>query len=132
MDKKKRGGGVMGAAAVAGVALLLAGGAGFGNGAGIGAGESVPAISDQVVEQTEETTVKEEAEKTETAVVIEVKQDEYIVDGKAMNLEEIDAMIKQTDMYKASFVLVDNYASAKAWDEVMELMVNHGISVVEE
>ncbi len=128
MEKKKRGG-AMGAVAVAGVALLLAGGVGFGNGGGLGLGESVPAVSDQAIE---ETTVKEEKEQTETAVVIEVKQDEYFVDGKPMKLGEIDALIHQVDMYKASFTLVDNYASAKAWDEVMALLVDHGISVVEK
>ena len=72
----------------------------------------------------------EEAEAV--SVTIEVKQDEYIVDGKPMNINEIDGLIHQVDMYKASFVLVDNYASAKAWDEIMSLMVSHGISVVEQ
>lgn len=131
MEKKKRGG-VIGTVAVAGAALLLAGGFGFGNGAGFGAGEALPAVSDQVVEQAEESAVKAETEQGETAVVIEVKQDEYIVDGKTVSLGEIDALIHQVDMYKASFALVDNYASAKAWDEVMELLVSHGISVVEQ
>lgn len=128
MEKKKRGG-VVGTVAVAGAVLLLAGGFGFGNGAGFGGGEALPAVSDQVVE---ESAVKDEAQQAETVVVIEVKQDEYIVDGKTVNLGEIDALIHQVDMYKASFALVDNYASAKAWDEVMELLVSHGISVVEQ
>lgn len=129
MEKKKRGG-IMGTVAVAGAALLLAGGFGFGNGAGFGAGGALPAVSDQVVEQAEDASVKDEAQ--QTAVVIEVKQDEYIVDGQAVNLDQIDALIHQVDMYKATFALVDNYASAKAWDEVMELLVSHGISVVEQ
>lgn len=130
MEKKKRGG-VMGTAAVAGVALLLAGGLGFGNG-GFGLGNALPAVSDQVVEQAEDAVEKEEIQQTEAAVVIEVKQDEYIIDGKTVGLDEIDALIHQPDMYKAAFTLVDNYASAKAWDEVMALLVNHGISVVEK
>jgi len=131
MEKKKRGG-IVGAVAVAGAALLLAGGGGFGNGAGFGLGETVPAVSDQVVEQAEETVEKEEAQQTEAVTVIEVKQDEYIIDGKTVGLDEIDALIHQVDMYNASFTLVDNYASAKAWDDVMALLVNHGISVVEK
>lgn len=129
MEKKKRGG-IMGTVAVAGAALLLAGGFGFGNGAGFGSGVALPAVSDQVVEQAEDASVKDEAQ--QTAVVIEVKQDEYIVDGQTVNLDQIDALIHQVDMYKATFALVDNYASAKAWDEVMELLVSHGISVVEQ
>jgi len=128
MEKKKRGGAV-GTVAIAGVALLLAGGFGFGNGGGLGLGEALPAVSDQVIEQTEDAVEKEE---TPQAVVIEVKQDEYIVDGKTMSLGEIDSLIHQVDMYNASFTLVDNYASAKAWDEIMELLVDHGISVVEQ
>ena len=127
MEKKKRGGKV-GLVAAAGAVLLLAGG--LNGGLGFGGGEALPAVSDQVVEQTEDAAVKEEAEAV--SVTIEVKQDEYIVDGKPMNINEIDGLIHQVDMYKASFVLVDNYASAKAWDEIMSLMVSHGISVVEQ
>ena len=128
MEKKKRRGAV-GTVAVAGVALLLAGGFGFGGGAGLGQGETLPAVSDQVIEQTEAEAVKEEAA---SAVTIEVKQDEYIVDGKPMTLDEIDSLIHQVDMYKAEFILVDNYASAKAWDDITGLMVSHGISVIEQ
>lgn len=126
MEKKKRGGKV-GLVAAAGAVLLLAGG--FGGGIGLGGGNSVPAVSDQVIEQAEDAAVNEEAA---VSVTIEVKQDEYIVDGTPMKLGEIDSMIHQVDMYKASYVLVDNYASAKAWDDIMSLMVNHGISVVEQ
>ena len=127
MEKKKRGGKV-GLAAAAGAVLLLAGG--FGGGIGFGGGNSVPAASTQVVEQTQEDAVKEET--VQESVTIEVRQDEYVVDGKTMSLNEIDSLIHQVDMYNASFVLVDNYASAKAWDEIMSLMVDHGISVVEQ
>ncbi len=126
MEKKKRGGSV-GLVAAAGVALLLAGG--FGGGAGLGAGEALPAASDQVIEQSEEA-VKEEA--TVSTVTIEVKEDEYIVDGTIMKLDEIESMIHQADMYQAAFVLVDNYASAKAWDDVVGLLSEHGISVVQQ
>ena len=98
-------------------------------GLGIGGGEVLPASGNQVIEQAEDAAAKQE----ETATVtIEVKQDEYIVDGTPMKLGEIDGLIHQVDMYKASFVLVDNYASAKAWDDLMSLMVSHGISVVEQ
>ena len=127
MEKKKRGGKV-GLVAAAGAVLLLAGG--MGGGLGFGGGDALPAVSDQVIEQTEDAAVKEE--ETVASVTIEVKQDEYIVDGTPMKLGEIDSLIHQGDMYKASFVLVDNYASAKAWDDIMSLMVSHGISVVEQ
>lgn len=126
MEKKKRGGKV-GLVAAAGAVLLLAGG--VRGGLGIGGGEVLPASGNQVIEQAEDAAAKQE----ETATVtIEVKQDEYIVDGTPMKLGEIDGLIHQVDMYKASFVLVDNYASAKAWDDLMSLMVSHGISVVEQ
>lgn len=126
MEKKKKGG-KAGLVAAAGAVLLLAGG--VRGGLGIGGGEVLPASGNQVIEQAEDAAAKQE----ETATVtIEVKQDEYIVDGKPMKLGEIDSLIHQVDMYKASFVLVDNYASAKAWDDLMSLMVSHGISVVEQ
>ena len=127
MEKKKRGGKV-GLVAAAGAVLLLAGG--MGGGLGFGGGDALPAVSDQVIEQTEDAAVKEED--AVASVTIEVKQDEYIVDGTPMKLDEIDSLIHQVDMYKASFVLVDNYASAKAWDDIMSLMASHGISVVEQ
>ena len=126
MEKKKKGG-KAGLVAAAGAVLLLAGG--VRGGLGIGGGEVLPASGNQVIEQAEDAAAKQE----ETATVtIEVKQDEYIVDGKPMKLGEIDSLIHQVDMYKASFVVVDNYASAKAWDDLMSLMVSHGISVVEQ
>lgn len=126
MEKKKKGG-KAGLVAAAGAVLLLAGG--VRGGLGIGGGEVLPASGNQVIEQAEDAAAKQE----ETATVtIEVKQDEYIVDGTPMKLGEIDGLIHQVDMYKASFVLVDNYASAKAWDDLMSLMVSHGISVVEQ
>ena len=127
MEKKKRGG-KAGLVAAAGAVLLLAGG--MGGGLGFGGGDALPAVSDQVIEQTEDAAVKEEAE--EVAVTIEVKQDEYIVDGTPMKLDEIESMIHQADMYQAAFVLVDNYASAKAWDDVVGLLSEHGISVVQQ
>ncbi len=127
MEKKKRGG-TVGLVAAAGAVLLLAGGVG-GGGLGFGAGDALPAASDQVIEQSGDA-VKEEA--AASTVTIEVKEDEYIVDGTPMKLSEIDGLIHQVDMYQASFVLVDNYASAKAWDEVVGLLSSHGISVVEQ
>ena len=131
--QKKRGIGLPAAIAAA-VLLMLGGGIGLGKGAGMGTGEEASAPAETVVEQPEEQQEPVEEHKTEvvTNVTITVKQDQYLMNEKETTLEEIKAYIEGCDKENTSFVLVDHYASAKAWDQLKQLMTEYEISAVEQ
>lgn len=114
-------------------------GLGNGNGKGDGNGNSNSnAVSDeQDISENEETETQNEVSEGTSAdngitVVIEVKQSQYLIDGKEMALSEIESMIQSYDMENTSFIIEDNYASAKAWDEIKQLFLSYEISVVEQ
>ena len=135
--EKKKGkvvGGVGAVAVVAVLALLFGKGFGLGGGTGTGDGEK------QSVNSEAENTVDEEKDVVEdkkdaadaVTVTIEVKQGQYLIDGAEKTLAEIEALLTGENAANTSFVLEDNYASTKAWDEIKALFTEHEIDAVEQ
>lgn len=114
--------------------LFFGKGFGLGNGKGDGDGNGSAVSNEQDVNESE--TQNEVNEGTgadnETTVVIEVKQSQYLIDGKEMTLSDIKSLIQGYDPENTSFVIEDNYAAAKAWDEIKELFLSYEVSVVEQ
>lgn len=140
-DKKKgKGGKVAGgvgiAAVIAALALFGGKGAGLGLGGGLGLGKGNDTqVSSEANNQKEEEKepVEEKKEETNAAKVsIEVKQGQYLIDGAEKSLEEIEALLTAENAGNNSYVLVDNYAATKAWDEIKALFTKYNIAVTEE
>lgn len=141
-EGKKRGGKVVAGSATAVVLAVLAmfGGKAFGLGGGSGTGEDgnrnmVNKQSSVSKEQESDTTVNDEATTAMvegTAIVIEVVKNKYLIDGEEKNLSEVELVIRRADSEKTTFILEDNYASAKAWDDVREIFINLELSVIEQ
>ena len=142
-DKKKgkKGkvvGGVGVVAVIAALALLGGKGLGLGGGGGLGLGNDASVNSDAENKQDEvkdpvENVQDELPEEKETATVsIEVKQGQYLIDGAEKSLADIEALLTVEDAAETSFVLVDNYAATKAWDDVKALFTKYEIDVVEQ
>lgn len=139
--KGKKGKVVGGVGAVAVLALLaFFGGKGLGLGGGGGLGLNKDANvnadaenkQDEVKEPVEDVQEELPEEKETVTVSIEVKQGQYLIDGAEKSLEDIEALLTAENAADTSFVLVDNYAAAKAWDDVKALFTEHEIDVVEQ
>lgn len=142
-DKKKgkKGkvvGGVGAVAVIAALALFGGKGLGLGNGGGLGLGSDTKVNSD-AQNQTDEEKDPVEEKKDETQEVkdavkvsIEVREGQYLIDGAEKSLADIEALLTAEDVANTSFVLVNNYAAAKAWDEVKALFTEYDIAVTEE
>lgn len=111
-------------------------GKGFGLGKGTGDGEGNEISAGQVVSEEEPVVQnKMEEEKDETdniTVLIEVKQGQYLLDGEECTLSDIEAILMSDEVENTLFILEDNYASAKAWDEIKGLFTRYEISVIEQ
>ncbi len=137
--KGKVAGGVGIAAVIAALALFGGKGLGLGGGGlGLGVGNDTKVNSD-AQNQTDEEKEPVEEKKDETQeekdagkVSIEVKEGQYLIDGAEKSLEDIEALLTAEDAANTSFVLVNNYAAAKAWDEVKALFTKYGVAVTEE
>lgn len=135
--EKKKGkvvGGVGAVAVVAIVALLAGKGFGLGGGTGTGEGEkqNVNAETENTVDEEKDVVEDKKDETIETTVTIEVKQGQYLIDGEEKTLAEIEALLTGENAANTSFVLEDNYASTKAWDEIKALFTEHEIDAVEQ
>ena len=139
--KSKKGkvvGGVGVVAILAALALLGGKGLGLGGGGGLGLGKDANVNSDaenQQEEQKEPVENKQEElpeEKETTEVSIEVKQGQYLIDGVEKSLADIEALLTAENGAENSYVLVNNFAAAKAWDEVKALFTEYEIDVVEQ
>ena len=138
--KGKVAGGVGIAAVIAALALFGGKGLGLGNGGGLGLGVGNDTkVNSDAQNQTDEETDPVEEKKDETQeekgtekVSIEVKQGQYLIDGTEKSLADIEALLTAEDAADTSFVLVDNYAASKAWDEVKALFTKYDIAVTEE
>lgn len=135
--EKKKGkvvGGVGAVAVVAVLALLFGKGFGLGGGTGTGDGEKQSVNSEAENTVDEEKDVVEDKKDTADAVTvtIEVKQGQYLIDGAEKTLAEIEALLTGENAANTSFVLEDNYASTKAWDEIKALFTEHEIDAVEQ
>lgn len=142
-DKKKgKKGKVVGGVGVVAILALLAffGGKGLGLGGGGGLGlnkdSNVNADAenkqDEVKEPVEDVQEELPEEKETVTVSIEVKQGQYLIDGAEKSLADIEALLTAENAADTSFVLVDNYAATKAWDEAKALFTKYEIDVVEQ
>ena len=138
--KGKVAGGVGIAAVIAALALFGGKGLGLGNGGGLGLGVGNDTkVNSDAQNQTDEETDPVQEKKDETQeekgtekVSIEVKQGQYLIDGTEKSLADIEALLTAENAADTSFVLVDNYAASKAWDEVKALFTKYDIAVTEE
>lgn len=117
--------------------LFFGKGFGLGNGKGDGDGNGNAVNNEQDMSDNEESEPQNEISggtgaDNEITVVIEVKQSQYLIDGKEMTLSDIESLIQGYDLESTSFVIEDNYAAAKAWDEIKELFLSYEVSVVEQ
>ncbi|MCH5271750.1 MAG: hypothetical protein J1E83_13595 [Lachnospiraceae bacterium] len=114
--------------------LFFGKGFGLGNGKGDGDGNANAVSNEQDVKESEPQNEISEGTgaDNEITVVIEVKQSQYLVDGKEMTLSEIESLIQGYDLENTSFIIEDNYAAAKAWDEIKDLFLSYEVSVVEQ
>lgn len=140
--KKSKKGKVIGGVGVVALIALLAlfggKGLGLGNGSGLGLGNDTKANSDaqdqtdEEKEPVEETQDETQKENDAVTVSIEVMEGKYLIDGEEKTLEEIETLLTAENATDTSFVLVNNYAAAKAWDEAKALFTKYGIAVVEQ
>lgn len=131
--------GGVGVVAILAVLALLGGkGLGLGGGGGLGLGKDANVNSDaenQTDEEKEpvENPQEELPEEKETKTVsIEVQQGTYLIDGVEKSLAEIEALLTAENAADTSFVLVDNYAATKEWDEIKALFTKYELDVVEQ
>ena len=136
--KGKVAGGIGIAAVIAALALFGGKGLGLGSGGGLGLGNDTKVNSDaqnqtdEEKEPIEEKKDETQEEKDTVKVSIEVKEGMYLIDGEEKSLSDIEALLTTEDAANTSFVLVDSYAAAKAWDEVKALFTKYDIAVTEE
>lgn len=135
--KKGKVAGGVGAVAVLAIAALFAGkglGFGFGDGNGFGTGDkvSVNADAENQTDEKQDVTEEKKEEAGAVTVTIEVKQAQYLIDGAEKTLVDIEALLAAEDAANTSFVLVDNYAAAKEWDEIKALFTEYEIDAVEQ
>ena len=71
-------------------------------------------------------------ESPENTISIEVKSDIYIIDGTECSITKVESLIIDSSNSDANFVVVDNYGSAKAWDELSLLFTKHSVSYTEQ
>jgi len=138
--KKSKKGKVAGGVGAVAVLALLAffGGKGLGLGGGSGLGlnkdanvnADVENKQDEVKEPVEDK--QEELPEETVTISIEVMQGQYLIDGAEKSLADIEALLTAENAADTSFVLVDNYAATKAWDEVKALFTKYEINVVEQ
>lgn len=95
---------------------------GFG-GKGEGNAEKSSSSITQEVKQTEK--------KEEVLVKVEVKKDLYLIDGKEVTLSQIKEKVTDSEK-QAKVVIINNYASTKAWDELKAAFTEWEIHAVEE
>lgn len=138
--KGKVAGGVGIAAVIAALALLGGKGLGLGGGGGLGLdfGKDSNVNSEaenQTDEEKEPVENKQEElpeEKEINTVSIEVKQGQYLIDGVERSLADIEVLLSAEGAAETAYVLVDNYAATKAWDDVKALFTKYEIDVVEQ
>ena len=138
-SKGKVAGGV-GAVAVVAIAALLFGkdfGLGLGDGLGFGDGKNSKPVSSEVKDDAEDVKdeVKEEIkeeDKEKKTVVIVVTQDKYLIGEEEKTLADIEALLTGEEVSNTIFVLENNYAATKEWDEIKALFTQYEVDVAEQ
>ena len=119
--------GILVVLAIIGLVVWYLLGKGFGlGGTGEGNGQNNEINNQQDVNSDTEQEIEKET------IIIEVKQSQYLVDGKEVTLSDIESMLSADKVENTVFILEDNYASTKAWDEVKKLFTSYEISVIEQ
>lgn len=121
---------------ILGIVYLLFFGDGFGFGKGTGDGESNGENTEQEVDTDEEIedpdAIEAGNDAEQNTVLIEVKQSQYLINEEEKTLSEIETLLSEENAGNTVFILEDNYASTKAWDEIKKLFTSYGVSVVEQ
>lgn len=137
-SKKGKVAGGVGVVAILAVLALLGGKFGLGGGGGAGLGKDTNVNSDaknpqeEVKDPVENPQEELPEEKDTVTLSIEVKQGQYFIDGEEKSLTDIEVLLTAEDAKETSFVLVNNYAATKAWDEVKALFTKHGVDIAEQ
>lgn len=118
-------GGILGTLAIAGLVLFLLfhfGVLSFGKGDGNGdvKTETVTDMRSEAIDEVEEITV-----------TIVVKQDKYVIEEQEVTLTQIKEKITDKSAI-IKVILEDNYASAKAWDDIKTSLTEWGIVPIEQ
>lgn len=119
------------------VAIIYFFGGGFGLFGGSGTGDSALSVSQEAPTQEEEPVQEVEPEEVQTpdqepeepqCITIEVNQDAYFMDGEATTLTKIESILAEDSDMALTYLLEDNYGSAKAWDALKALFLSYGVS----
>jgi hypothetical protein len=118
-------GGILGTLAIAGLVLFLLfhfGVLSFGKGDGNGdvKTETVTDMRSEAIDEVEEITV-----------TIVVKQDKYVIEEQEVTLTQIKEKVTDKSAI-IKVILEDNYASAKAWDDIKTSLTDWGIVPIEQ
>jgi len=125
-------------AALIAVGLYFGRGLGLGQGGGSGGDSKGPDATASLPADTpapESTPPAEDDEPQGGAqqamtVTVEVTQGKYLIDGAEVSLADIEALLQKADPDASTFIVDDNYGSAKAHDELTALFEKYGISAV--
>lgn len=86
-------------------------------------------------EANTETVIKEDVESTdeveEIEITIVVRQDKYLIDDQEVTLTQIKERITDKSA-EIKVILEDNYASAKAWDDIKVNLTKWGVTPIEQ
>lgn len=118
-------GGILGTLAIAGLVLFLLfhfGVLSFGKGDGNGdvKTETLTDMRSEAIDEVEEITV-----------TIVVKQDKYVIEEQEVTLTQIKEKVTDKSAI-IKVILEDNYASAKAWDDIKTSLTEWGIVPIEQ
>lgn len=95
-------------------------------GTGSGSGDGV--VESKMVEDEIPVIMDEDEEITITIVVT---QDQYLIDEQKVTLTQIREKVTG-ESAEINVVLEDNYASAKAWDEIKTNLAEWGVTPIEQ
>lgn len=122
-------GGILGTLVIAGLVLFLLfrlGLISWGNGNGSGNGDDDVKV-DTVVNENQ--VIDDEVK--EITITIVVTQDQYLIDGQEVTLTQIKEKVTDKSLL-VKVVLEDNYASAKAWDDIKTNLAEWGVTPIEQ
>ncbi len=102
------------------ILVLLVFNFGLGGNGGSGSGEN----TENKAQGTSTETTKD------NVTTIEINKDKYLVNGETLSITKIEALLSNDS--STEFIVVDNYGSAKSWDELQELFFEYGKQYIEE
>lgn len=112
---------------VAVLIILLIKGFGFGFGKGNGEGDGTGNAVETMAQNSDNIEEQEEND----VLTIEVKENKYYVDDKAVTISEIKELCTNGDVKEPIFI-INNYASAKEWDALKDCLGELNVSFQEK